>query len=221
MTTTKTRNKTQVKNDCILDLENLENRVMTVVYNTLASMGYDRTGAGINNPKRTVTHNQINYCFRMVHKYIFKPDKKLISNKQSIIDYSDIEQLREIANIFLNICGLYNKSFGLMSFSFFTGIDYKTIYNWLTPEGEKINPERFQVLKYIQEAHKAQQIGLLNDSPVGALAVANNDIETGLEWSTKQLTLAANNPVFLIPSERLERLKLTAPTDRQERQPAE
>lgn len=217
----KTTDKSQNIKDCIMDLGALENRVMSVIYNTLEYMGYDRNGNGIINPKKSVTHNQINYCFRMVHKYIFKPDKKLISNKQSIIDYSDIEQLQEIANIFLNICGLYNKSFGLMSFSFFTGIDYKTIYNWLTPEGEKINPERFQVLKYIQEAHKAQQIGLLNDSPVGALAVANNDVETGLEWSTKQLTLATNNPVFLIPSERLERLKLTAPTDRQERQPLE
>ena len=64
------------------------------------------------------------------------------------------------------------------------------------------------LLKSIQEGHKQQQINLLNDSPVGALAVANNDIETGLEWSKQQALMQASNTVFLLPSERLDKLKL-------------
>lgn len=200
-----------------ININTLESDVMTVIYKALNDMGYDKAGKDPENPKRTVTHNQLNYCFRMVHKYLFKPDKPQISNKSSLLDYENIEQLKILADLFLNICGIYNKSLGLMSFSYFTGIDYKSIYNWLTDEGRKLNPERFQVLKYIQEGHKAAQIGLLNESPVGALAVANNDTETGLEWATKQVLNASQNAVFLIPSERLERLKIEAATDQPEK----
>jgi hypothetical protein len=57
-----------------------------------------------------------------------------------------------------------------------------------------------------------QQINLLNSSPVGALAVANNDIETGLEWSKQQAAQLAQNTVYILPSERMERLKLDKPT---------
>lgn len=200
-----------------ININTLEDDVMRVIYKSLNDMGYDKAGKDPENPKRTVTHNQLNYCFRMVHKYLFKPDKPQISNKMSLLDYEDIEQLKILADLFLNICGIYNKSLGLMSFSYFTGIDYKSIYNWLTEEGKKLNSERFQVLKYIQEGHKAAQIALLNESPVGALAVANNDTETGLEWSTKQALNTASSAVFLIPSERLERLKIEAATDQPEK----
>lgn len=193
-----------------IDLNTLENDVMTALYKALDTMCFDRSGVDPENHKRTVSHNQLNYCFRMIYKNVFKPDQNQINNKKSIIDYENIEQLQAVADLFLYICGLYNKSLGLMSFSFMTGIDYKTIYNWVSDQGKKLNPERFQILKYIQESHKAAQIGLLNESPVGALAVANNDTETGLEWAAKQATTAQNNAVFLIPSERLQRLSITA-----------
>ena len=96
-----------------------------------------------------------------------------------------------------------------MSFSYMVGINYATLALWLQND-EKSNPARFGVLKSIQESHKAQHIALLNESPVGALAVANNDVETGLQWSQNQAITAAANAVYLIPSERLKRLNLTA-----------
>lgn len=95
-----------------------------------------------------------------------------------------------------------------MSFSYMIGVNYSTIYNWLQND-EKLNPKRLEVLKSIQEGHKTAQISLLNDSPVGALAVANNDIETGLQWSQNQLLTGQSNAVFLIPSERLNRLQIS------------
>ena len=72
----------------------------------------------------------------------------------------------------------------------------------------ELNPKRFEVLKNIQESHKAQQIALLNDSPVGSMAVANNDTETGLEWQQKQQQAISQNTVYILPSERIERMKL-------------
>lgn len=156
---------------------------------------------------KTIPHNTINLCFKYIHKTLFKPDKKLISNKQSNIDYNDIELLQILSDKFIEICQHFNKSLGLMSFSFMLGINYKTLYNWLNDENA--NPERLQVLKNIQECHKVAQISLLNDTPVGALSVANNDHETGLEWSKQSNNQLTANTVYLIPSERVDKLKLT------------
>ena len=186
---------------------------MTALYNALESLGYDRRGIddSIPNKPRSITHNQINYCLRQIYKNIFQPDKALYNNQASKIDYNDCNQLYIIAQSFLDICMMFNKSLGLMSFCYLTGINPDTIYRWISPEGKRLNPERSEIIKYIQEGHKAAQIALLNDSPVGALAVANNDVETGLEWSRHQALTAASNTVFLLSSERAEKLKLTAP----------
>ena len=158
---------------------------------------------------RSIPHNTVNLCFRYIYNNLFKPDTTLCNNQKSLIDYENIELLTLLANKFLDICMMFNKSLGLMSFSYMTGINYRTLYDWIN-QGEKLNPSRFQVLKSIQEGHKAAQVSLLNDSPVGALAVANNDVETGLQWATKQAIAAGQQAVFLIPSERLNRLSISA-----------
>ena len=87
------------------------------------------------------------------------------------------------------------------------GCSYGTIQNWLNDSSE-LNSARLTILKRLQESHKAQQIALLNDAPVGALAVANNDVETGLQWSANQSQQITANTVYLIPSERSNRLAL-------------
>jgi hypothetical protein len=155
---------------------------------------------------KTVSHNMLNLCFREIYKRLFKPDHKLINNQKSLIDYNDAVILQILADKFIDICQHFNKSLGLMSFSFMIGIDYKTLYNWL--QAEELNPKRFQVLKNVQECHKLAQVSLLNDSPVGALAVANNDSETGLNWSANQVQQITNNTVYYLPSERTDRLNL-------------
>ena len=179
--------------------------IINAVNSIVLTMGYD-----ITDPKqrKQITHNELNYIFRQVYILLFKPDKPLYNNQNSKINYDDIEQLKIIADSFIDICSSFNKSLGLMSFSYMTGVTFETMRRWGLPESEKSNPARYAVIKYIQEGHKAAQISLLNDTPVGALAVANNDTETGLEWSTKQALTAQNNAVFLIPSERLQRLSI-------------
>ena len=73
-----------------------------------------------------------------------------------------------------------------------------------------MNPTRWEILKNVKEYNKAALISNLKDSPVGALAVANNDIETGLQWATNQAIASGQQAVFLIPSERLNRLSISA-----------
>ena len=96
-----------------------------------------------------------------------------------------------------------------MSFSFMIGINYKTLYNWLhNPSDTELNAQRLQILQNIQECHKVAQISLLNDTPVGALAVANNDKETGLNWAANQAQQIGAAAVYILPSERTDRLQL-------------
>lgn len=157
----------------------------------------------------SIKHQTINGMFRYIYKQLFKPETTLCNNQKSYVDYNNIELLRVLANKFLDICMMFNKSLGLVSFGYMVGVDISTLYIWASDE--KSNPERFDIIKTIREGHKAAQIALLNDSPVGALAVANNDTETGLEWSRNNVLQAASNTVFLLSSERAEKLRLTAP----------
>jgi hypothetical protein len=195
----------------------IQSQIMDTFYIALNNLGFDKNGIDntIQNKPRYITHNQINYCLRFVYEQLFKPDKPLYNNQKSKINYDDIEQLQIIANTFLDICMIYNKSLGLMSFSYLSGIAPETLAAWSVSDGNELNLGRSRIIKYIREGHKAQQIGLLNEAPVGALAVANNDTETGLEWAQKQAAAATSNTVFLIPSERVERLKISTETDRE------
>ena len=173
----------------------------------LDELGIDRDYKSITSIK----HSTVNYMMSYIYKSLFKPDHKLISNRKSLVDYNDIELLQVLADKFIDICQYFNKSLGVMSFCYMIGLNYSTVYNWMTqPE---LNPERLEVIKSIQEGHKVQQIALLNDTPVGALAVANNDHETGLEWSKNQAAAIAQNAIYLLPSERVDRLRIDKPEE--------
>lgn len=167
--------------------------------------------------RSNIKHNEVNNILRYCYKSLFKPSKGLMNNQKSVINYDDIEQLQAVVDAFIDVCMFFNKSLGLWSFSLFSGIDDNTLLRWYSPEGKKLNPKRWELLKTVKEYNKGALISNLKDSPVGALAVANNDSETGLEWSTKQALNTASNAVFLIPSERLERLKIEAATDQREK----
>ena len=160
---------------------------------------------------KAVTHNMLSLCMRYIYKNLFKPSHTMINNQKSLVDYNDTELLTVLANKFIDLCLRFNKSLGLLSFGYMVGCDYSTLMNWLN--NKESNPVRFDILKSIQEQHKLIHIGLLNETPVGALATANNDSETGLEWSKNQAQQITNNTVYLLPSERADKLRLQAPED--------
>ena len=192
----------------IINPDTLHDDIMSCVYDQLSILGYNSKGVDNSNEKkpRYISHNEINYILRQVYNTLFKPSGTLYNNQKSIVDYDNVVLLQILGDTFIDICTLYNKSLGLMSFAFMIGCDYKTVYNWM--HDERSNPKRLQVLKNIQEMHKTIHVGLLNESPVGAMAAANNDHETGLNWAANQAQQITNNTVYYIPSERVERLKL-------------
>ena len=190
----------------VINTDSLQKQV-----DNLINVYCDKYGINLSSYKdRTnIKHNEVNNILRFIYNNLFKPNKPQISNKKSLLNYDDIEQLQAASDLFINICMLFNKSLGLYSFSMFTGIDDNTLLRWFSDEGKKLNPARWEILKNIKEFNKAALISNLKDTPVGALAVANNDTETGLEWATKQAITAGQQTVFLIPSERVNRLQLT------------
>lgn len=186
-----------------IDADNIHDKIIDCISKTAVNMGYDLTDP---KQRKTITHNEINYILRQVYNELFKPDNALYNNQKSLLNYDDVNTLRLLADTFIDISSMFNKSLGIMSFSYMIGVSHTTLYEWANnPES---NPARSEVIKYIQASHKLAQISLLNDTPVGAMAVANNDHETGLDWSKNNLQQLASNAVYLIPSERNDRLKL-------------
>lgn len=192
-----------------INISTLYSDVMTAFNDALFSLGFNENGIDNSNEKkpRFITHNQVNYCLRVVARKLFTTDKPLYNNQKSLIDYDNVELLTELSKVFIDICQRFNKSLGLMSFSWLCNIDYSTLYRWLQSD-EQLNPERYKLLKSIQENHKAIHVSLLNESPVGAMAAANNDTETGLNWAANQVQQITNNTVYYLPSERTDKLHL-------------
>jgi hypothetical protein len=194
--------KTKTQQDKQININTICDEIDNCINDFLVINNIDNDYKSLVNIK----HQTINFMLSYIYEQLFKPNHNLKNNQKSIIDYDDLELLQVLANKFINICQRFNKSLGLMSFSYFIGVDYTTLYRWLNEKESNYN--RYYILKSIQESHKAAQISLLNDSPVGALAVANNDPETGLEWSKQQAQQLAQNQVFILPSERMSKLKL-------------
>ena len=158
-----------------------------------------------------IKHNEVNNMLLFCYDKLFKPDRGLMNNQKSLIDYDDMEQLKAVIDSFLHVCMFFNKALGLFSFCLFSGIDDNTVIRWSSEEGKMSNPIRWELIKTVKEYNKGALISNLKDTPVGALAVANNDVETGLEWSKNQQVQVTANQVFYLPSERTDKLKLDRP----------
>ena len=159
------------------------------------------------NQRVNIKHTEVNNILRYCYNSLFKPDKNLYNNQASLIDYDNIEQLSSVVDVFLNVCSLFNKALGLFSFGIFTGIAHSTLMVWVNTDDE-LNPRRSLLLK-IKDFNASMLVDHLKDSgPVGVVAVANNDTETGLNWSANQVQQITNNTVYYLPSERTDKLGL-------------
>lgn len=190
------------------NLLELNNKIDSVIDNTLSNeFHFD-----LNNYKdlTNIKHSTFNYLMSNIYNSLFNPhNNTLINNQKSLLDYNDIILFDFLVNKFIELCQKFNKSVGLYGFGYMVGLPLDTISEWLSDEGKKLNPQRWRLLRNIQEGHKAQHISLLNDSGLGLIAVANNDTETGLNWAEKQQQTTATKEVYFLPSERIERLRIT------------
>ena len=132
----------------------------------------------------------------------------------SLIDYDDNDLIIYLINKYLAICNFFNKSLGIYSLSVFLGVDNETINSWLYDHnGEKLNDGRALAVQKVQQYKARSLVNILQNSGIGALAVANNDKETGLNWAENAAPKLERETVYFLPSERMDRLKLDKSRD--------
>ena len=87
-----TKGKPKLNN---IQVDKVHDQIIDCVNNNLVLMGYD-----LNDPKsrKSILHNDLNYCLKLTYNELFKPDKPLFNNQASLIDYDNNELLRVIAD---------------------------------------------------------------------------------------------------------------------------
>ena len=73
-----------------------------------------------------------NACMRYIGTNYFKNGStfnKLIKPNTQCNSY-DLVQVERVFNIYIDLCFTYDKEISLYGFSFFTGIDKSTLYDW-------------------------------------------------------------------------------------------
>lgn len=162
------------------------------------------------NARVSIKHLTLNGLFLYIKDNLFKPPYgiNLINNQSSLIDYNDMVLLSFLCDKYMSICTYFSKSLGIYSFASFTGIYYEILGDWLE-DREGLNPERRRLLSKVADYNRQSLISNLKESNIGQIAVANNDKETGLEWSKNNAPKVEKQNVFFIPSERVDRLKIS------------
>ncbi len=92
----------------------------------------------LKDPSDIKSRITFNGMLRYIYQNLFKPTQDMIiyNNRSSILDYSDINLLMDIYNIFIDICALYKKEYTKNRFITMTGISNDTLDNW--KKGRKI-----------------------------------------------------------------------------------
>lgn len=121
----------------------------------------------------TIDQSRWNSVLMYIYKYTFKPlntDKKRY-NENSNIDYSNIDLLNNICDVYISLCFEHSKEVSILGFSKMTGINPDTIYTWGNEEGNvsrgtseiyrKLNREREESLSARLFSNKGNPVGIL------------------------------------------------------------
>lgn len=128
-----------------------------------------------------VSSNTFNALLCAVYRSLFRPDGRKEGQrgqKASKTGYTESEA-ETIAQIYVELCNIYNVRPSAYGFGLLTGIDETKTLQHLTAASSKVS--------------KATKNAVLNkafDHPVGVLALANNDPETGLMFARQNMITA-------------------------------
>ena len=159
-----------------MDIITTENGIIDHDFYYNASMDIIRREAdnrGIDLSR--VTTNQLKSLFRSCYNTLFKPNKKLPNNAASIIPYNT-DNITTLLNIYIDISEYYNCMPSLFGFERYSGITEDTTQGYVTAARLELIKQR---KTYIQNR--------LTESPVGSIALANNDIDTGLMYNRQNI----------------------------------
>ena len=87
----------------------------------------------LNNPDDIKDRLCFSGCLRHIYRNMFKPgfDDYIISNRNSTIDYANINELYFVYDLYLQLCNKYKKEYTLNGFLTLTGISKEVFLSWL------------------------------------------------------------------------------------------
>lgn len=149
-----------------------------------------------NEPGRTST-SMCQAAWIYVYRHLFKPPGgyRLTRNgmrSNSNLDLEDFETLRAIADEYANICFEFDFKTGVFGFCSLIGINQDTFYAWLNEETRaERTPKYSEIAKIVRGGYRQMIRDTLANSPVGAITLANNDNEVGLNYNRQNTAEAA------------------------------
>ena len=154
---------------------------------------------GIDLQHDTVKQTKFNAAWKYIYNRLFKPDINTVryNNKNSKIDYNDIEKLNNICDIYIDLCFEHNIIPCQYGFYRLTGITRDTLNKWDNGESRAGSDEgasltHSDIVKKIKAAYQEFYKDNLTDAPVGQITIANNDMDLGLMYSRGQQPLLVN-----------------------------
>jgi hypothetical protein len=122
-----------------------------------------------------ITTNQLMTHLNDCYDTLFKPKQTQLYNEQCSIPYNTTN-IQRLINIYLKICDSFSVLPSVYTFSRFTGIQEDTVEEWVTGGKMEITKHR---KGYVQNR--------LNDTTIGVIALANNDIDTSLLYTRQNI----------------------------------
>lgn len=124
----------------------------------------------------TMDQSRWNSVLMYIYQYAFKPvdtDKRQY-NEHSNINYSDIDLLKSVCNIYINLCYEYSKEISILGFSKLTGINPDTIYTWGKEDGlSRGTSDIYKNLSREREESLSVRLVSGKGNPVGILGILN------------------------------------------------
>lgn len=124
----------------------------------------------------TMDQSRWNSVLMYIYQYAFKPvntDKRQY-NEHSNINYSDIDLLKSVCNIYINLCYEYSKEISILGFSKLTGINPDTIYTWGKEGGlSRGTSDIYKNLNREREESLSVRLVSGRGNPVGILGILN------------------------------------------------
>lgn len=120
--------------------------------------------------------NQINAFLRVAFNNLFKDKENTRSGGiKSRIELTE-DNIHALIEVYIAVCGTWNALPSQYGFEQLTGYKFETIDKYVTG-----------VKDSLQLARKTYIQNRLNNSPLGILTLANNDIETGLLYTRQNI----------------------------------
>ena len=122
-----------------------------------------------------ITTNQLKSLLRICYHSIYEPKTRKYCNYACDIPYTT-ENIQALINVYIEICERFCCFPSLVGFERYTGITDESLKKYVTSAGLAILKQR---MDYVQNA--------MANTPVGLIALANNDTSVGLMYNRQNM----------------------------------